>query len=74
MQSRRRSHQLDELQGILKAYAFVDEEDALQFAMRHLGDTIADASTSEEESLTPELDSAPANKVIPILTAPMPPT
>lgn len=74
LQSRRRSRQLDELQGILKAYAFVDEEDALQFAMRHLGDTIADSPADEEEALAPLLDSTPASKVIPIYTAPISPT
>jgi DNA sulfur modification protein DndC len=70
LQSRRRSHQLDELQTILKAYAFVDEEDALKFAKRHLGDTVADASIEEDEALPPETDSVATRKVIPIHTAP----
>jgi DNA sulfur modification protein DndC len=70
LQSRRRSRQLDELQDILKAHAFVDEQDALEFAMKHLGDATPDSSVEEEEVSTPELDSALARKVIPIHTAP----
>lgn len=38
LQSHRRSKQLDELQAILSAFAFMDEEDALDFAKTHLAE------------------------------------
>jgi DNA sulfur modification protein DndC len=66
LQSRNRSGQLDELQDVLKNFAFVDEVDALAFAKEHL----TDASKTGEPQATYEVeadDIQPTTaKVIPI--------
>lgn len=62
LQSRSRSGQLDELEGILNNFAFLDEEDALAFARKHLKDQAV-----EEPSAPYDVDEAPVGrKVIPI--------
>lgn len=69
LQSRKRSKQLDELQKVLAAYAFVDEGDALEFAKAHLKD-VGNGSRAEipEELMEEEMSESPAQKVIPILS------
>lgn len=61
LQSRSRSGQLDELQEILKSFAFVDEDDALLFAKDHLKDQAASDSEYQDE----DTDSSD-RRVIPI--------
>lgn len=68
LQSRNRSGQLDELEAVLKNFAFVDEVDALEFAKAHLkddsakiGEPLAVYEVDEEEDL-----EQPSAKVIPI--------
>lgn len=64
LQSRQRSKQLDEISGLLKAFAFTDEADALAFASVHHPDKKATVSLIEasddadEELLGQDLDSA----------------
>jgi DNA sulfur modification protein DndC len=70
LESRRRSRQLDELQSVLKAYAFLDEEDALQFAKRHLGGVDAAPAADEDDALVATVETASSSKVIPIHAAP----
>lgn len=60
LQSRARSGQLDELQDILKDFAFIDENDALVFAKEHLKDQ---ATFDTEESDSPEIAG---RQIIPI--------
>lgn len=72
LQSRQRSKQLDEVSALLKAFAFVDEPDALAFALVHHPDKKAGPSDAEEadeqddELLTQDLEDESARKVIPI--------
>lgn len=62
LQSRSRSGQLDELQDVLKDFAFVDENDALFFAKEHLKDqTVNELSVQEEVE-----EAMPERRVIPI--------
>lgn len=72
LQSRRRSKQLDELQALLSAYAFVDEKDALEFAKTHLVDSgSSGGGDSPDVVLDEELpEGTPGQKVIPIVSAP----
>jgi DNA sulfur modification protein DndC len=68
LQSRNRSGQLDELEGVLKNFAFIDENDALEFAKTHLKDDsnkVAEALPAYEVDVEDELDQ-PTAKVIPI--------
>lgn len=65
LQSRSRSGQLDELEGILSDYAFLDEDDALTFAKEHLAD-----QSAEEAPMADEL-AATNRKVIPIVNDPL---
>ena len=68
LQSRNRSGQLDELEGVLKNFAFIDENDALEFAKTHLKDDsnkVAEALPAYEVDVEEELDQ-PTAKVIPI--------
>jgi DNA sulfur modification protein DndC len=68
LQSRNRSGQLDELEGVLKNFAFIDETDALEFAKTHLKDDsnkVAEALPVYEVDVEEELDQ-PTVKVIPI--------
>ena len=71
LQSRKRSKQLDELQTLLSAFAFVDEQDALEFAKVHLTDagTYSDVE-SGGEAFEEELVDGSSRRVIPILNAP----
>jgi DNA sulfur modification protein DndC len=72
LQSRRRSKQLDEVSALLKAFAFVDEADALAFALAHHPDKKAgpdsadEADEQDDELLTQDLEGESARKVIPI--------
>jgi DNA sulfur modification protein DndC len=72
LQSRRRSRQLDEVSALLKAFAFVDEADALAFALIHHPDKKAGAASVEptneqdDELFIQDLEGDPARKVIPI--------
>lgn len=71
LQSRKRSKQLDELEEVLKDFSFIDEQDALEFARKHLvkrdsaGPASGDAA-AELETLLEEVQDAGATKVIPI--------
>jgi DNA sulfur modification protein DndC len=71
-QSRRRSKQLDEVSALLKAFAFVDEADALAFALVHHPDKrVGNLSgqldeAGDDELLTQDVDVEVARKVIPI--------
>lgn len=75
LQSRRRSHQLDELAGLLKAFAFVDESDALAYAITHRTDPAqvqqlgATEESADEDLLTSDIDGDCVRKVIPIAVA-----
>jgi DNA sulfur modification protein DndC len=72
LQSRQRSKQLDEVSALLKAFAFVDEADALAFARVHHPDKKAGPASAEEgdeqdeELLSQDLEGEAARKVIPI--------
>ncbi len=72
LQSRNRSKQLDEVSALLKAFAFVDEADALAFALVHHPDKKGGASPApmdddgDDELLTQDLDGELLRKVIPI--------
>lgn len=68
LQSRRRSKQLDEIESVLSAFAFVDEQDALKFAEEHLAVDSLAGTIDVAEALEVVLDeeSGPARKVIPI--------
>jgi DNA sulfur modification protein DndC len=71
LQSRQRSKQLDEVSALLKAFAFVDEADALAFALVHHPDKKAGPADSmeaerDDELLTQDLEDGPIRKVIPI--------
>jgi DNA sulfur modification protein DndC len=70
LQSRKRSKQLDQLQTLLSAFAFVDEQDALQFAKVHLSD--AEVSGLDESEVAAELDGEDVDgrRVIPIVSVP----
>lgn len=76
LQSRNRSKQLDELGALLKAFAFTDESDALDFAKKHLpaSPALEESEEVEVDLQTIETDIAPdasldgsSRKVIPIL-------
>jgi len=78
LQSRNRSKQLDELGALLKAFAFTDENDALDFAKKHLpaSPALEESEEVEVDLQTIETDIAPvasldssSRKVIPILPA-----
>ncbi|MDE2298511.1 MAG: DNA phosphorothioation system sulfurtransferase DndC [Burkholderiales bacterium] len=68
LQSRKRSKQLDELEGLLSAFAFVDEKDALAFAEQHLsGESGAGAvDVAEAIDIGPDEFSDVGRKIIPI--------
>ncbi|OSZ63312.1 DNA phosphorothioation system sulfurtransferase DndC [Hydrogenophaga sp. IBVHS2] len=67
LQSRSRSGQLDELQSVLTDFAFLDENDALEFAKEHLKD-----QTAEEPLATYEAEPISGDRrVIPIVNDPM---
>ena len=72
LQSRQRSKQLDEVSALLKAFAFIDEADALAFALVHHPDKKAGPATEgegneqDEELLTQDLEGESTRKVIPI--------
>lgn len=72
LQSRQRSKQLNEVSALLKAFAFVDEADALAFALVHHPDKKGDPSGADEaderdnELLTEDVEGECARKVIPI--------
>lgn len=68
LQSRNRSGQLDELESVLKNFAFIDESDALDFAKTHLKDDsnkVGELVPAYEVDSEEELDESTA-KVIPI--------
>lgn len=73
LQSRKRSKQLDEITDLLKAFAFIDEQDALAFARVHHADlrqdisTEAISATNDDEVLDQDHHSEPGRKVIPIV-------
>ncbi|MFT3821695.1 MAG: DNA phosphorothioation system sulfurtransferase DndC [Rubrivivax sp.] len=64
MQSRKRSKQLDQLQKVLRDYAFFDRQDAVAFAEKYLAD--AAATRGPDEALDDEADPAGERDVIPI--------
>jgi DNA sulfur modification protein DndC len=76
LQSRQRSRQLDEVSALLRSFAFVDERDALSFALVHHPDKksvtsfleAADETSGDgdDDLLTQDLQSEPTRKVIPI--------
>ncbi|MDR6766486.1 DNA sulfur modification protein DndC [Acidovorax delafieldii] len=72
LQSRQRSKQLDEISALLKAFAFVDEADALAFALVHHPEKRGDnsgagpADEQDNELLTEDLEGDSTRKVIPI--------
>lgn len=70
LQSRKRSKQLDQLQTLLSAFAFVDEQDALDFAKAHLSDAASTAGSEVPEALLEEelIETTPRT-VIPIVNA-----
>jgi DNA sulfur modification protein DndC len=71
LQSRNRSGQLDELEAVLKNFAFVDEADALEFAKAHLKDDsnkVAEALATYEVEEVDEPEQ-PTGKVISISIA-----
>jgi len=72
LQSRKRSKQLDEVEKLLNAFAFLDEKDAMEFAMKHIkddaaGDTVEEYDAAMEIVYEPTVEQA--NKVIPIMNA-----
>jgi DNA sulfur modification protein DndC len=76
LQSGHRSKQLDEISGLLKAFAFVDESDALAFAMVHHPDPKHEPSSAnllldeqDDEELGLDIEGEAARKVIPIVAA-----
>jgi DNA sulfur modification protein DndC len=72
LQSQQRSKQLDEIGGLLKAFAFVDEADAFAFAKVHHPDPKQEASVTllldeqDDELLGQDLEGDAVRKVIPI--------
>jgi DNA sulfur modification protein DndC len=72
LQSRQRSKQLDEIAGLLKAFAFVDEADALAFAKDHSSEARQGTSpfpaldAEELEVLEQDVEVESIRKVIPI--------
>ena len=72
LQSRRRSKQLDEISSLLKAFSFIDENDALAFALIHYHEKQDDSALTrwvdeeDGEIITQEPDREGARKVIPI--------
>jgi DNA sulfur modification protein DndC len=73
LQSRQRSKQLDEIKDLLKAFAFVDEQDALSFARVHYPDQKQGATLVEnpdehdgELLLVLDVENESPRKVIPI--------
>ena len=72
LQSRKRSKQLDEISSLLRAFAFVDEADALAFALAHYGERKVDSATPQSDDeeddglLTQDLGGEAARKVIPV--------
>jgi len=70
LQSRKRSKQLDQLQSLLSAFAFVDEQDALDFAKTHLSDIAPSGGSDIPDAVLDEAlaDTTPKT-VIPILSA-----
>jgi DNA sulfur modification protein DndC len=72
LQSQQRSKQLDEIAGLLKAFAFVDEADAFAFAKVHHPDPKHEASVTllldeqDDELLGQDLEGDAVRKVIPI--------
>ena len=72
LQSRKRSKQLDEVEQLLKAFAFIDEKDALEFAMKHIKDDAAGDTVEEYDAameIVYEPAAEPEKKVIPIMNA-----
>lgn len=68
LQSRKRSKQLDEIQTVLSAFAFVDEVDALEFAQAHLKDVGSGSRSELPDEFLDEEAPQTAQKVIPILS------
>lgn len=70
LQSRKRSKQLDEIEDVLSAFAFVDEQDALSFAEEHLSDDSSAAVSIDAAEALDVLgeESGSGRKVIPIAT------
>lgn len=71
LQSRKRSKQLDEIESVLSAFAFVDENDALKFAEEHLGSDSYAAGPidiADEIDVAPDEESITGRKVIPIVS------
>lgn len=72
LQSQQRSKQLDEIAGLLKAFAFVDEADAFAFAKVHHPDPKHEALVTllldeqDDELLGQDLEGDAVRKVIPI--------
>ncbi|MFT3953801.1 MAG: hypothetical protein QM722_05215 [Piscinibacter sp.] len=78
LQSRKRSKQLDEISGLLKAFAFVDEADALAFAKVHHPDPKQEPSATlvlddqDDDVLGRDVEGDAARKIIPIaVTSPL---
>lgn len=69
LQSRKRSKQLDQLQVLLSAFAFIDEQDALEFAKTHLGDEAKPDADQLEASGDEDIADLTGHRVIPILNA-----
>jgi DNA sulfur modification protein DndC len=75
LQSRQRSKQLDEISGLLKAFAFVDEADALAFAKVHHPDPKHEPSANlaldeqDDDVLGRDVEGDAVRKVIPITVA-----
>lgn len=73
LQNRQRSKQLDEVSGLLKAFAFVDEADALAFAKMHSADAKQSmpppfpAGQQDFDIYDKELEVEVDRKVIPIV-------
>jgi DNA sulfur modification protein DndC len=69
LQTRKRSKQLDHLQKLLSEYAFLDVQDAINFARTYLGDDIADGEVDVPEIVDDDLNTGELSnsaRVIPI--------
>lgn len=68
LQSRKRSKQLDQLQTLLSAFAFLDENEALEFAKTHLGEATTNGVADVPDAvIDEEIRGAELQKVIPIV-------
>ena len=72
LQNRKRSKKLDEVEKVLKIFSFIDEGEALTFAMEH-DSKDTDTSAEEEYDAAMEIVYEPTGdankKVIPIISA-----